>query len=57
MFFAADFNVNMGRKDKHKLGGSRNSAVFKVVGAKVSKAAKGRPKEVAPKLKKVKNSC
>ena len=43
----------MGRKDKHKLGASRNNAVYKVVGAKVSKGAKGKPREVAPKLKKV----
>ncbi len=43
----------MGRKDKHKLGGTRNNPVFKVVGAKVSKAAKGRPKGVDIKLKKV----
>jgi len=43
----------MGRKDKHKLGKTRNNAVFKVVGAKVSKGAKGKPKGVDVKLKKV----
>lgn len=43
----------MGRKDKHKPGASRNNAVFKVVGAKVSKQAKGRPKGVDIKVKKV----
>ena len=44
----------MGRKDKHKLGQSRNSAVFKVVGGKAGKANnKGKPKGVELKLKKV----
>ncbi len=45
----------MGRKDKHKLGASRNNAVFKVVGAKVKKAGKGRPKEVSFKLRNIKS--
>jgi len=44
----------MGRKDKHKAGSSRNGAVYKVVGAKVAKTAKGKPKNVDIKLKKVK---
>ncbi len=40
-------------KDKKKKGTSRNNAVFRVVGAKVSKQSKGKPKEVGMKLKKV----
>ena len=45
----------MGKKDKHKLGATRNNPVFKVVGAKVKKQSKGRPKEVSLKLKKLAN--
>ena len=45
----------MGKKDKHKLGSTRNNPVFKVVGAKVKKQGKGRPKEVSLKLKKLAN--
>jgi hypothetical protein len=44
---------DMGRKDKHNVGKTRNNPVFKVVGAKVAKQSKGRPKGVDVKLKKV----
>ncbi len=43
----------MGRRDKHRSGSSRNNPVFKVVGARVGRAAKGRPRGVDVKLKKV----
>ena len=43
----------MGKKDKHKLGQSRNNAVFKVVNGKANKQ-KGKAQEVKTKLKKVK---
>ena len=42
----------MGRKDKHKLGSTRNNPLFKVVGGKASKA-KAKPREVDLKLKKI----
>ena len=42
----------MGKKDKHKLGQSRNNAVFKVVNGKANKQ-KGKAQEVKTKLKKV----
>ena len=42
----------MGKKDKHKLGQSRNNAVFKVVNGKSNKQ-KGKAQEVKTKLKKV----
>jgi len=42
----------MGKKDKHKLGQTRNNPVFKVATGKVSKQ-KGKAKEVTTKLKNV----
>ena len=42
----------MGRKDKHKLGQSRNNPIFKVVGGKAEKS-KNKPREVNIKLKNV----
>ena len=42
----------MGKKDKHKLGQSRNDPVFKVANGKLNKQ-KGRAKEVTTKLKKI----
>ena len=42
----------MGKKDKHKIGQSRNNPVFKVANGKLAKQ-KGKPKEVSSKLKKV----
>ena len=42
----------MGKKDKHKIGQSRNNPVFKIANGKLSKQ-RGKPKEVTMKLKKV----
>ena len=42
----------MGKKDKHKLGQSRNDPVFKVANGKLNKQ-KGKAKEVTTKLKKI----
>ena len=42
----------MGKKDKHKIGQSRNNPVFKVANGKLGKA-KGKPKEVCHKLKQI----
>ena len=42
----------MGKKDKYKMGHSRNNAVFKIVGGKTAKA-KNKPREVNIKLKNV----
>ena len=42
----------MGKKDKHKIGQSRNNPVFKVANGKLSKN-KGKPKEVCHKLKQI----
>ena len=41
----------MGKKDKHKLGSSRNNPIFKVANGKLKQ--KNKPKEVTTKLKKV----
>ena len=41
----------MGKKDKHKLGQSRNNPIFKVANGKLKQ--KNKPKEVTTKLKKV----
>ena len=44
----------MGKKDKHKLGQSRNNPIFKVANGKLKQ--KNKPKEVTTKLKKVRNN-
>ena len=44
----------MGKKDKHKLGSSRNNPIFKVANGKLKQ--KNKPKEVTTKLKKVRNN-
>ena len=44
----------MGKKDKHKMGQSRNNPVFKVVGGKAGKK-KNKAQEVNLKLKNVSN--
>jgi len=41
----------MGKKDKHKLGSSRNNPIFKVANGKLKQ--KNKPKEVTTKLKKI----